>query len=114
MVDVCLSNTLELILCSALNRYVSENHIAFAHHILSKNRTPIFEFISKNFQGSVNYGSSSLVLLAIRDNFTGIDRVFNMNELTLCEPIGQYISYQSIKEEAMVFDIVGKTACFGL
>jgi hypothetical protein len=64
---------------TVLDMYLQHtNHIAFADHIISQNKTPIFEFISSNFQFTVHYKEPSLVLLAIRDNLTGVLFIFTL------------------------------------
>lgn len=56
----------------ALDRFISTTaHGAFANYVISNNKTPIFEYVSKNFQSSVVYPEKQLILLAIRDNLTG-------------------------------------------
>jgi hypothetical protein len=43
----------------------------FAEELLRSNRTPVFEFISRQHKRIVQYDKSDLILLAIRDNITG-------------------------------------------
>ena len=66
-----------LCLYQELERYLlNTNHEAFADHIISQHKTPIYEFISESRTHSVKYKENSLILLAIRDNVTG-NLVFN-------------------------------------
>jgi hypothetical protein len=52
---------------SALNEYVmTTKHSQFAEYIISTKRTPVFEFIKSQ-------KDTRLILLAIRDNKTGIN-----------------------------------------
>lgn len=57
------------------------NYIDFAYTCMEQNVTPLFEWCSRQQQIVVDYPEDSLVLLAIRDNFTGA--YFDRDELEL-------------------------------
>jgi hypothetical protein len=91
----------------ALNRYLhTTNHASFADHLISQNKTPIFEYISKS-QGSnvIKYPENLLILLGIRDNVTG-EQLCPIVLFKACST-GCYSSCIELKEEAAQFEIPG-------
>ena len=44
---------------------------SFAKYCLNENKTPLFEYISPHNRICLKYTQTSLVLLAMRDNYTG-------------------------------------------
>src|SRR5689334_13728062 len=101
----------DIVRLKELDRYlIDTNHEAFAHHIISQNKTPISEFISKSKSFGVKYTDNNLILLAIRDNTSG--NLYFQVELNSFKQTGQYTSHTELKEEAAPFDIVGSVHCF--
>jgi tRNA splicing ligase len=73
-----------------LNKHITrslKNEVQYrelAQHLLSNNQTPIFEYISVDNPNVIRYPKQQLVLLAVRDNITGIYmNHWNMRDLAI-------------------------------
>lgn len=49
----------------------NENYVRFGKHCMENNLTPIFEYVAPDNKIVISYEKENLILLAVRDNFTG-------------------------------------------
>lgn len=78
----------------------AENYYTYIRWCLSRGRTPIFEWVSRDNRIVVNYDESNLILTAVRDILTGVYQYyFEMVEFSNLVPIvRRYDSLENISD----------------